>query len=194
MKQTNYYNKIAESYDRTRWLSEPVAAEVVDFILKLVGATPDTAFLEPGVGTGLNVIPLVKRGYPVTGIDISQEMLDRFRQKLGEVPSNLQLIHADASRLLFPDRSFDVGLTVHILHAVADWKVLVNDMMRVLKPNGYYLNCQWITPPARLEFEGYFRGILSKYASSQPSFEQIDVAGYLQTRCESNYYVAKEWR
>ncbi|WP_009631046.1 hypothetical protein [Synechocystis sp. PCC 7509] len=70
----------------------------------------------------------------------------------------------------------------------------LNDIMRVLKTKGYYLNCQWITPPARLEFEGYFRGILSKYATSlQPSFEQIDVADYLQKRCESNYYVAKEW-
>jgi ubiquinone/menaquinone biosynthesis C-methylase UbiE len=120
-------------------------------------------------------------------------MLDCFRQKIGEVPSNLQLIHADASRLLFPDRSFDVVLTVHMLHAVFDWQTLVNDIMRVLKPNGYYLNCQWITPPARLEFEDYFRGISSKYASSQRSFEKIDVAGYLQKSCESNYYVAKEW-
>ncbi len=195
MKQDNYYNKIADLYDHTRWLTEPVAEEVTDFILDLVGATSDTSFLEPGVGTGLNVIPLVKRGYSVTGIDISQEMLARFRQKLGEVPSNLQLICADASRLLFP-RSFDVVLTVHMLHAVSDWKALLNDIIRVLKPNGYYLNCQWITPPARLEFEGYFRAIQAKYASSQQSltvFEKVDVSSYLHERCKSNYFIAKEW-
>lgn len=196
MKQSSYYNKIADCYDRTRWLTAPVAEEVTDFILDLVGAMPDTSFLEPGVGTGLNVIPLVKRGYSVTGIDISQEMLDYFWQKLGEVPSNLHLIHADASRLLFPEGSFDVVLTVHMLHAVADWKVLLDDIMRVIKPKGYYLNCQWITPPARLEFEGYFRAIQTKYVSSQQSltsFEKIDVAGYLQKRCAANYFIAKEW-
>ncbi|WP_009630667.1 class I SAM-dependent methyltransferase [Synechocystis sp. PCC 7509] len=124
MKPSNYYNKIAESYDRTRWLTAPIAEEVANFIIDLVSATPDTSFLEPGVGTGLNVIPLVKHGYSVTGIDISPEMLDCFRQKLGKVPSNLQLIHADASRLLFQDHSFDVVLTVHMLHAVSDWKAL----------------------------------------------------------------------
>lgn len=196
MKQDNYYNKIASLYDRTRWLTEPVAEGVADFILDLVGAAPNTSFLEPGVGTGLNVIPLVKRGYSVTGIDISQEMLDCFGQKLGIVPSNLQLIHADASRLMFPECSFDVVLTVHMLHAVADWKALLDDIIRVLKPKGYYLNCQWITPPARLEFEDYFRAIQYKYAGSPQSlmaFEKVDLAGYLQKRCEANSYIAKEW-
>jgi hypothetical protein len=55
MKPSNYYNEIADFYDRTRWLTEPVAEEVADFILVLVDATPDTAFLEPGAGTGLLV-------------------------------------------------------------------------------------------------------------------------------------------
>ncbi len=127
MKQDNYYNKIASLYGHTRWLTEGVAEEVTNFIEDLVGAAPNTSFLEPGVGTGLNIIPLVKRGYSVTGIDISQEMLDCFGQKLGIVPSNLQLIHADASRLMFPECSFDVVLTVHMLHAVANWKALLDE-------------------------------------------------------------------
>ena len=76
MGKPNYYDNIAEIYDQTRWLTESVASEVADFILELVDATPETSFLEPGVGTGLNVLPLVRRGYSVTGIDVSQEMLD----------------------------------------------------------------------------------------------------------------------
>ncbi|BBD63862.1 type 11 methyltransferase [Nostoc commune NIES-4072] len=95
MKKSNYYDYIAQIYDQTRWLTESIAEEVADFILKLTCATPKTSFLEPGVGTGLNVIPLVKRGYSVTGIDASQEMLDQFRQKLNVAPFNLKLIHGD---------------------------------------------------------------------------------------------------
>ncbi len=76
MVNFNYYDNIAEIYDRTRWLTESVAEEVADFMIKLVKGTPETSFLETGVGTGLNVLPLVKRGYFVTGIDISQEMLN----------------------------------------------------------------------------------------------------------------------
>ncbi|MBR8840404.1 MAG: class I SAM-dependent methyltransferase [Stigonema ocellatum SAG 48.90 = DSM 106950] len=198
MNKSNYYDKIAQIYDQTRWLTEPVAEEIADFILRLVCATPETCFLEPGVGTGLNVLPLIKRGYSVTGIDISEQMLDQFRQKLNGIPSNLILVHADASQLPFPDKSFDVVLTVHMLHTVSDWRAFLDDISRVLKPGGFYLNCQWITPPARREFEGYFRTIFSKYKESQQESKQtpqeIDVEGYFHNKgYASNYLIAKQW-
>jgi ubiquinone/menaquinone biosynthesis C-methylase UbiE len=199
MKKANYYNNIAHIYDRTRWLRESVAEEVVDFILKLVSATPETSFLEPGVGTGLNVLPLVRRGYAVTGIDISQEMLDQFRQKLDKFPQNLQLIHGDASQLPFRDRSFDVVLTVHMVHTVSNWQLFLDNIDRVLKPQGFYLNAQWITPPARREFEDYFRKILSRYEGSQGStvesvIKEIKVEEYFHNKgYRSDYFIAKEW-
>lgn len=201
MNKSNYYDNIAPIYDQTRWLTQTVAEAVADFIVDLVGATPETSFLEPGIGTGLNVLPLVRRGYSVTGIDVSQEMLNQFRQKLNGTPANLKLIHADASQLPFPDNSFDVVLTVHMLHTVSEWTAFLDDIDRVLKPGGFYLNCQWITPPARREFEGYFREILSKHEGSKPeskrvdaAIQDIDVEGYLhQKGYLSNYLVAKEW-
>ena len=201
IKKSNYYDNIANIYDQTRWLTKLIAEEVADFILELVSATPETSFLEPGVGTGLNVLPLVERGYSVTGIDISQEMLDQFRQKLVVTPSNLQLIHADASHLPFPDDSFDVVLTVHMLHVVYDWRAFLDDISRVLKPRGFYLNCQWITPPARQEFENHFRTILAKYeAPKQHSScatitdRGINVEGYFCNQgVGSDYLIAKEW-
>jgi ubiquinone/menaquinone biosynthesis C-methylase UbiE len=200
-KSTNYYDKIAQFYDQTRWLTESVAEEIADFILELVCATSETSFLEPGVGTGLNVLPLIKRGYFVTGIDVSEEMLDRFRQKFNEIPLNLKLIYADASQLPFADNSFDVVMTVHMLHTVANWRTFLDEIVRVLKPGGFYLNCQWITPPARREFEGYFRSILSKYEVSNQNTKsidtityEIDVEEYLhQKDYASNYWNAKEW-
>lgn len=201
MKRT-YYDNIAQIYDQTRWLTEAVAEEVADFITDLTSATPGTSFLEPGVGTGLNVLPLVKRGYSVTGIDVSEAMLAQFRQKLSTTPANLNLIHADASQLPFPDNSFDVVLTVHMIHTVANWKAFLDEIVRVLKPGGFYLNCQWITPPARREFEGYYRSILSKYENSQQelisvdtAIEKIDVEDYLNSKeFTSKYFIAKEWK
>ena len=196
----NYYNHIAPIYDQTRWMPESVAEEVADFILALVGANPETSFLEPGVGTGLNVLPLVKRGYPVTGVDISQEMLNQFRQKLHEMPQNLKLIQADASQLPFSDARFDVVLTVHMVHTVSNWKTFLDEIDRVLKSQGFYLNAQWLTPPARMEFEQYFRAILSNYEGVQDAkrvdgaIEAINVEDYLQNKgYRSSYLIAKEW-
>ncbi|OKH43321.1 SAM-dependent methyltransferase [Calothrix sp. HK-06] len=201
MNSLNYYDNIAHVYDQTRWLTESVAEEVADFIINLTRAAPKTNFLEPGVGTGLNVFPLVKRGYSVTGIDVSQEMLDQFSQKFNTTPPNLNLIHADASQLPFSDNSFDVVLTVHMLHTVSDWRVFLDDIHRVLKPGGFYLNSQWITPPARKEFEGYFREFLDKYKGINTkskgvnsAIPEINTEGYLNHKgYVSNYLIAKEW-
>lgn len=198
MSQSNYYNNIASIYDQTRWMTESVAEEVADFIVGLVHATPKTSFLEPGVGTGLNVLPLVRRGYSVTGVDISEEMLNQFRQKLHHIPQNLSLIQADASQLGFSDASFDVVLTVHMVHTVANWKIFLDEIDRILKPQGFYLNAQWVTPPARLEFERHFRAILAKYEKASKridtAIEEINVSDYWHSRgYRSNYVIAKTW-
>ncbi len=198
MANANYYNAIASVYDQARWMTEPIAEDVADVIAALVGATPNTAFLEPGVGTGLNVLPLVKRGYAVTGIDISQEMLDQFRQKLQPMPPNLTLVQADSSVLPFPDASFDVVLTVHMIHTVSDWQMFLDDVGRVLKPQGCYVNAQWVTPPARKAFAAQFKAILANYRETNvPScldnrIEDID--NYFQANgYRANYRVAKQW-
>lgn len=47
------------SHDQTRWRAKAVAEGVADFMLVLVGANPETSFLEPSVGTRLNVLPLM---------------------------------------------------------------------------------------------------------------------------------------
>jgi ubiquinone/menaquinone biosynthesis C-methylase UbiE len=200
MVKSTYYDKIAHIYDQTRWLTEPIAEEVADFIIQLVNATPETSFLEPGIGTGLNVLPLVRRGYSVTGIDASQAMLEQLRRKLPKIPANFQLIHADASQLPFTNQSFDVVLTVHMIHTVVDWKVFLDEIERVLKPQGFYLNAQWITPPARMEFEGYFRQILAKYEVETAAkkinkiIEEINVESYFHSKgYQSKYVIAKEW-
>lgn len=202
MTKSTYYDHIAEIYDQTRWMTESIAEDVADFILTLVQATPQTTFLEPGVGTGLNVLPLVNRGYGVTGIDASEAMLSQFRQKLSEIPPNLKLIHADASQLPCSDGSFDVVLTVHMLHTVSNLRTFLDEIARVLKPQGFYLNAQWITPPARKEFEQHFRAILSKYEAPPSSqvyksanlINQVNVEEYLHHKgYRANYLVAKEW-
>jgi 2-polyprenyl-3-methyl-5-hydroxy-6-metoxy-1,4-benzoquinol methylase len=112
----------------------------------------------------------------------------------------LQLIHADASQISLPDKSFDVVLTVHMVHGVSNWKVFLDEVIRVLKPQGYYLNSQWITPPARMEFERHLRAILAKYEvkqspkSANKVVEEINVEKYLNHKgYHSNYVIAKEW-
>ena len=194
----NYYDNIASIYDETRWMSEAVAEKVADVVLQLVDAKPSTSFLEPGVGTGLNVYPLVKRGYSVTGIDVSKNMLTQFQQKFNTFPKNLALLQMDASNLSFLDRSFEVVLTVHMIHTGSSWKSFLNEIERVLKPKGFYLSAQWVMPPHRMEFDAYFRSVLEQYMPLSKRLDtpisEVNIERYFREKSwKSDYFMAHEW-
>jgi SAM-dependent methyltransferase len=75
----------AERYDeRSAFMFEPVVLEpAVDFLANLAGDGPA---LEFAIGTGRVAIPLVERGVPVTGIELSRPMADQLARKHSDIP------------------------------------------------------------------------------------------------------------
>lgn len=129
------FDRVADIYDATRGLPAEALERVADRIVAATHASPQTTFLELGIGTGRIALPLIERGYTVTGVDISQAMMDRLRAKAPDRP-NLTLIEADVTELPFPDRSFDVVLFVHVLHLIPEWRRALDEAQRVLRPGG----------------------------------------------------------
>lgn len=156
------YDRIAHLYDRTRPLPPKISEQIGDRILKYVSATSETTFLEPGIGTGRTAFPIIKKGYHYTGLDASENMMSQLRQKVQNFPHQLTLIQGDAADLPFPDNSFDVVLTTHILHLLPDWMKALQEIQRVLKPTGIYLACENLLTPHQRELENVLRGILSR--------------------------------
>lgn len=130
------FDRVADIYDETRGLPREALERVTDRIMAATHAEHETRFLEIGVGTGRIALPLVERGVPYTGVDISEKMLARLRQKVAN-RSNLTLIQGDATQLPFPDDSFDVALLVHVLHLTPEWETILTEIQRVLAPAGY---------------------------------------------------------
>ena len=168
----NYYGNIAHLYDETRPLPLQVSEKICDRILQLAKATPETKFLEPGVGTGRIFLPIIKKGYSYTGIDISEAMMNRLRGKFQEVPENLTLIQGNAANLPFEDNSFDVILTTHVLHCLEDPLVGLNEIHRVLKSDGIYLACEHLHCAYQDDFYLGFREIIAKYQKKETSQKQ----------------------
>ena len=96
--------------------------------------------LEVGVGTGL-ALPYYRGDLHVTGIDFSEDMLERARAKVAE--ENLthvtELRQMDARRLDFPDNSFDTVVAMHLISVVPDPEQVMVEMARVCKPGGQIL-------------------------------------------------------
>jgi len=93
-------------------------------------ATGDT--LEVAVGTGLN-LPLYPAGVTLTGIDLSEGMLDLARRRAG---ATVTLRQGDAHALPFGDGSFDTVVCTFGLCAIPDHDLAVGEMVRVLRPGG----------------------------------------------------------
>jgi SAM-dependent methyltransferase len=72
----------AERYDESLGeMADPAVVEpTVDFLAALVG---DGAALELGIGTGRIALPLARRGVRLHGIDLSEAMVEKLREKPG---------------------------------------------------------------------------------------------------------------
>lgn len=105
--------------------------------IKALNGRPGEAILEVGVGTGLS-LPLYAGGVRVTGIDISNEMLDKAREcvaqyGLGHVEALLEM---DAEHMRFPDNSFDKVVAMYVVSVSPNPVQLIDEMRRVCKPGG----------------------------------------------------------
>jgi ubiquinone/menaquinone biosynthesis C-methylase UbiE len=138
--QSLSFDRVADVYDSTRGLPDHVLRTVAQTIVTATAATQESRFLELGVGTGRIALPLLEFGFPYTGVDISEAMLDRLRAKIAGSAPRLTLIEADVTELPFAGESFDVAFTVHVLHLVPEWTRVLSEIRRVLAPGGYYIN------------------------------------------------------
>jgi 2-polyprenyl-3-methyl-5-hydroxy-6-metoxy-1,4-benzoquinol methylase len=109
MKQ--WYEELFENYGRKydqEVFAQGTAGEC-DFIEKEIGHKKTTRILDIGCGTGRHSIELTKRGYSVVGIDLSESLLSRAREKAAEQSLRIDFQHRDARKLSFM-REFDLVL------------------------------------------------------------------------------------
>ena len=113
--------------------------------------------LEVGVGTGIS-LPGYARSSRLTGIDISEDMLDKARDRVARLGlSNVDAIRVgDAEALDFADNSFDVVVAQYVVSAVADPQRALDEFARVCRPGGEII----IT--TRVGAESGLRGTIEK--------------------------------
>ncbi|MGG3559315.1 class I SAM-dependent methyltransferase [Peribacillus frigoritolerans] len=90
-----------------------------------------------GVGTGAVLPYLLHKGYEITAIDYSGDMLKQAQGKYAD-PS-ITFREMDAQQLLFENETFDFIVANLILTVVPDAKKTLKEMVRVLKKNGRFM-------------------------------------------------------
>ena len=98
--------------------------------------------LDVACGTGDMALLLAERGATVTGVDISEEMLEIARLKVkGE-----RLKVADAEHLPFEDNTFDAVTCAFGVRNFVHLEQGLSEMLRVLKPGGRMVILELSTP------------------------------------------------
>lgn len=101
-------------------------------VLELVGSGPGAA-LDAGMGPGRLLAELVGRGWTVSGLDASAEMVEAARWRLPEAAE--RLVVGDIVRLPFADATFDLVVATGVLE-YADVERALAELARVLCPGG----------------------------------------------------------
>lgn len=87
-------------------------------------------------GTGNFSLKLAKMGCSVTGIDISERMLEAARQKALAQNLDITFIQADCLSVELPEAAFDSVLSMAGFEFLADPKAAYLHLMKFLKPGG----------------------------------------------------------
>lgn len=108
--------------------------------------------LDVGCGTGAVMVRVLKEfpGVKVSGIDLSEGMVQKARSVLGD---QAELWVGDAESLPWKDESFDMLVCNASFHHYPKPKRVLNEMKRVLKPGGCVIIADpWIPNPFRYLF------------------------------------------
>src|SRR5690606_14567467 len=97
-----FFDAHAPAYDGNVF-TKNTSAEV-DFLLDELKLPAGAAILDVGCGTGRHSIELARRGYAMTGLDLSSEMLARAVAAAKAAAVSVAWIHADAARFALPEK------------------------------------------------------------------------------------------
>lgn len=130
------FDSLAPLYDKTRMTSSEALEGALDYI---AGRFPPSEFgniIEPGIGTGRVAFPFAQRGYTITGVDPSRNMLASLQSRLAREPAAITYHEGDATDLPFPDESFNLSVVVHVFDFIPRWRKAASEIMRVTDKDG----------------------------------------------------------
>ena len=132
-----YWAKRAEKYDRINWVQNE---DFMDVFTRMLPEHNFKKILEVGIGTGAVAKIISKRIGPLTGIDISAEMISNINHP------DIELILADVQALPFNSETFDLIYMRNVLHYIDQPEKGFSEICRCMKPKAYFLFSQVVPP------------------------------------------------
>ena len=143
------FDQVAAGYDRTNTvlsLGNDRLWRVAT--TRAVEPRPGQRILDLAAGTGASSVALARSGADVVAADFSPGMIAEGRRRHRGIP-NLTFQQADATALPFPDESFDAVTISFGLRNVVEPHTALAEMLRVTRPGGRLVVCEFSHPRSR---------------------------------------------
>lgn len=111
------------------------------WVTDLISKVKKGRMLDLGCGEGRHAIFFAKKGFSAYGVDYSKEALKKAKMNSKKV----NFKHANIFNLSYENDFFDLIVDVGLLHHIKkkDWNKYLKNVIRVLKPGGYYFCSQF---------------------------------------------------
>jgi len=134
-------------------------------VMRLVAQEPVEHLLDVATGTADLAILASRKVPQVTGVDISEGMLEHGRTKVAKrgLQKRVVLQRADSADLPFPDATFDAVTVAFGVRNFEELEKGIAEMRRVLKPNGRLFVLEFSKPrhaPMKQLFRFYFHRVM----------------------------------
>ncbi|MGM0688740.1 MAG: class I SAM-dependent methyltransferase [Bacillota bacterium] len=131
----------AEKYDS--WYATKMGSFVDEVETKtafdLYRPQPGEITLDAGCGTGNFSIKLAKYGCRITGIDISEDMLEIARRKAEAKRLQIAFLKQDVTDIGFEDNGFDGVVSMAAVEFIPNFRRAFKEIKRVVRPGGKIL-------------------------------------------------------
>lgn len=148
--QRRYYARTGRVESRMSPVQTPYVRRHLERVVAALGIAPPARLLEVGAGMGRFSLLLAARGYRVTAVDLSPELLARLREnrdRLGTLASSgagsVDAVCADAAAVAdAAPGPYDAAVGFFFLHHLASVAELARGLARVLAPGARVAFCE----------------------------------------------------
>lgn len=182
MVEKDYYSLTKKSFDYLapfyNLMTLPVT-RLRNKVVEFTNASYGSKVLDVATGTGQQAYAFAKRGFDVTGIDITESMLAIARKNNPHGMVKLEL--GDATKMRFKDGVFNVACISFALHDMppAIREIVLREMVRVTQTNGMFAIIDYDLPKNKLSRELILRFISLYEGEYYKEFITSDVQGLL---------------
>jgi len=140
--------------------------------------------LEIGCGNGIGTKLINKYFKPnhITAIDLDEKMVQI--AETNNRAENISFTVMDASKLDFPDNTFDAVFNFGIMHHIPNWKECLHELKRVLKKNG-----ELILEDLSIESFSGFPGKIYRSLLAHPYEQMFSIADFISYLKEIGFSV-----